>query len=157
MQGSEVRIKCAGNKDDRTCISRNHRDILRISWNIDCKLVFVRFLQNVMSTFCTVCEDSNLGMCISLLLPHLPAVPRNDTNVFIVPHSTGLCLSASAPDQISCLSSQDERTKSEPRRRRHHDSPQPKQQEFVSLPIASSANPAESSVPSGTSFRNKRM
>ena len=46
------------------------------------------------------------------------------------------------PSQISCLSSLDERTKSEPRRRGHHDSPPPEQQEFVSLQIASFENPA---------------
>ena len=44
------------------------------------------------------------------------------------------------PGQISCLSDQDKRTESEPRR--HHDSPPAKRQEFVSFQIASFANPA---------------
>ena len=61
-------------------------------------------------------------LCQSLLLPHLPAVSRNDTNV------------------SSCHTQRD--TKSEPKRRGHHDSPPPEQQEFVSLLIASFANPA---------------
>ena len=35
-------------------------------------------------------------LCQNLLLQHLPAEPGNDTNVPTVPHSTRLCLSASA-------------------------------------------------------------
>ena len=46
------------------------------------------------------------------------------------------------PGHVSRLSSQDKKTKSEPGRRTHHDSPPPEQQEFASLQTASFANPA---------------
>ena len=164
LQRTEVQKKCAGNevvRSDQTCISRDHRDTLWISWNFGCKLVC--YCQNVqVHVLHSSVEDSNLGSCIndpteirdgrtvpkehvlyqSLLLQHHPAVPQNDTNVSSCHTQQELCFRARAPGQISCPSSQDKRTKSEPRRRRHHDSPPPEQQEFVSLPIASFANQA---------------
>ena len=86
-----------------TCISRNQRDTLRISWNVVCKLVFIRFVQSVKSTFCTVSRGFKLGIVYqfpakthdertipkehvlhqSLLSQHHPAVPQNDTNVLL--------------------------------------------------------------------------
>ena len=63
MQGTEVQNKCAGNKAGWTCISRNQRDILwRISRNIGRKLVFVRFFQDVKSTFFTVSRRFKFGI-----------------------------------------------------------------------------------------------
>ena len=65
MQRTEVQNKCAENKavrTDLTCISRNQRDILWISWNIGCNLVFVRFSQNVKSTFCAVSQGFKIGI-----------------------------------------------------------------------------------------------
>ena len=45
-----------------TRISRNQRDTLRISWNIICKLVVLRFVQSVDSAFCTVSRGLKLGI-----------------------------------------------------------------------------------------------
>ena len=44
-----------------TSISRNQRDTLRISWNVVCKLVVIRFVQSVDSTFYTVSRGFKLG------------------------------------------------------------------------------------------------
>ena len=149
-------------KTGSRCISRDQRGTLWISWNIGCELVFVKFCQNVKSTFCTISRGFKFGivyhfppkthdgrtvpkehvLCQSLLLPHLRAVSRNDTNVSSCHTQRDSVRAQALPGQISRLSSQDKRTKSEPKRRRHHDSPPPEQQEFVSLLIASFANPA---------------
>ena len=106
-------------------------------------------------------EDSNLGSCINFQRKPLrtnssqgaraasesfvttsPNCAAEWHQRIIVPHSTRLCLSASASTSDSCLSDQDKKTKSEPRHRGHHDSSPPEQQEFVSLQIASFENPA---------------
>ena len=104
MQGTEVQNKCAGDeavRTDRTCISLNQRDTLWISWNIGCKLVFVKFCQNVKCTFwhgfariqiwdrVSIFTENHDGRTVpkvhvlhqSLLSQHHPAVPQNHTNV----------------------------------------------------------------------------
>ena len=50
-----------------TCISRNQRDILRISWNVVCKLVVIKFVQSVTSTLCTVSREFKLGIVYQFL------------------------------------------------------------------------------------------
>ena len=77
-------------------------------------------------------EDSNLGSCINF-----QRKPRR-TNSSQGARAT----SESLVTTSSCLSDRDKKTKSEPGHRRHHGSPPPEQQEFVSLQIASFANPA---------------
>ena len=87
-------------------------------------------------------EDSNLGSCgnfqrnhdertvpkvhvlhQSLLSQHHPDVPQNDTNVLLFHTQRDSVRAQVPPGQISCLSDQDKKMKSEPGRRRHHDSP----------------------------------
>ena len=126
MQGTEVQNKCAGDeavRTDRTCILRNQRDTLWISWNIGCKLVFVRFCQNVKSTFWhgfariqiwdrasiftenprrTHSSQGARAAFVSFGTTSPSCVAESHKRV-IVPHSTRLCLSASAsrPDFLS--------------------------------------------------------
>ena len=118
---SDARRKVAKNCSTR--ISRDQRDTLRISWNVVCELVVIRFVQSVNSTFCTVSRGLKLG-----IVYQFPAKTKTNETVvegaraasesfvttspscvaewyqrIIVPHSTRLCLSASAskPDFLS--------------------------------------------------------
>ena len=63
-----------------TRTSRNQRDTLRISWNVVCKLVFIRFFQNVKSTFCTVSRGFKLGIVYQF--------PAKTTTIEQFPRST---------------------------------------------------------------------
>ena len=115
MQGTEVQNMCAENQADRTCISRHQRDILWISRNIGCKLVFVRFFENVKSTFCTVSRSFKFGIvyqfpsktttdeqfprsacCVRVFCYHISQLCRNDTNVSSCHTQQDFCLNASA-------------------------------------------------------------
>ena len=119
-----------------TCVSRNQRDMFWISWNIGGKLVYFRPNQIVKSTFCSVREDSNLGSCINFhrkpRRTNSSQGARAVSEVFCY-HISQLCRGMTPtyhraalnetlferkrfPGQMSCLSSQDKRTKSEPRR-----------------------------------------
>ena len=51
-----------GKKESCEKLARNQRGTLRISWNIVCKLVVIRFVQSVDSTFCTVSRGFKLGI-----------------------------------------------------------------------------------------------
>ena len=64
-QGIKVQNKCAREKVAKIWIDilfRNQHDTLRISWNVVCKLVLIRFVQSVKSTFCTVSRGFTLGI-----------------------------------------------------------------------------------------------
>ena len=64
-----------------------------------------------------------------------PAVSQNDTNASLFNTGEDFVRAQVSSSQVSCVSDQNKKTKSEPKRRRHHDSPRPGQQEFVSIQI----------------------
>ena len=86
-------------------------------------------------------KDSNLGSCINF--QRKPRRTNSSQGAYhCSTYNETLFERKCRQARFRVFSDQDKRTKSEPGRCRHHDSPPPKQQEFVSLQIASFANPA---------------
>ena len=152
MQGNEVQNTCAGNKADWTFISRDQHDILGISWNIGCKLVFVRFFQkcqvHVLPGFAKIqilgpCinfhrkattdeEFLRSACCVRVFCYHISQLCRGMTPTY---HRAALNETLFERKRFQArflaLQAKTKRTKNEPRRRRHHDSPPPEQQKCV--------------------------
>ena len=151
VQGTEVQNKCAGNKAVRTCISRDRRDILWISWNIGCKMSspsFARFR-----------EDSNLRRTNSSKEHVLVRVFRNNISQLcrgLTPTYHGATFNETLFER-KCLQARFLVHQAKTRGRRASQGVVDTRTKAAIIWLFSDCQLYKSSCPNSTSFEHKRM